>query len=87
MPELQIQRTIDGQPVASDTEMRKAALQGKRLLRSDRYLWGIYIMLLIFSVIELYSASSTEVKDDNVYSPLVTHVTFLALGLGLVLLF
>lgn len=39
----------------------------------------------MFSVIELYSASSTEVKGDNVYSPLISHVIYLSLGLGMVL--
>lgn len=28
--------------------------------KADKYIWGIYIVLLVVSVIELYSASSRE---------------------------
>lgn len=86
MAELQIKHTIDGRSDTSDSDLQRAKQQGRRKLRSDPYIWGLYVMLLIFSVIELYSASSTEVKDDNVYSPLITHVTFLVMGLALVIL-
>ena len=53
--------------------------------RPDPYIWGIYIMFLLISVVELFSASSTEVSSSNVYSPLIRHAIFLALGLGVVL--
>ncbi|MCM1005544.1 MAG: FtsW/RodA/SpoVE family cell cycle protein [Prevotella sp.] len=55
-------------------------------LRADRYLWGIYLMLLLFSVVELYSASSSEVRATKIYGPLLDHGMFLLIGLGLVLL-
>jgi len=42
-------------------------------------------MFLLISVVELFSASSTEVSSSNVYSPLIRHAIFLALGLGVVL--
>jgi len=42
-------------------------------------------MFLLISVVELFSASSTEVSSSNVYSPLIRHSIFLALGLGIVL--
>lgn len=53
--------------------------------RPDPYLWGIYLMLLMVSVIELFSASSTEVKLTNVYYPLIRHGIFLVMGLVIVL--
>ncbi|MDY4649782.1 MAG: FtsW/RodA/SpoVE family cell cycle protein [Muribaculaceae bacterium] len=53
--------------------------------RPDPYIWGIYIMFLVISVIELYSASSTEVTGGNVYMPLIRHGMFLLIGLGIVL--
>ena len=40
--------------------------------RPDPYIWGIYIMFLLISVVELFSASSTEVSASNVYSPVDT---------------
>lgn len=42
-------------------------------------------MLLVISVVELFSASSTEIKGENVYGPLIRHVIFLVMGLGIVL--
>lgn len=53
--------------------------------KGDPYIWGIYIFLLIFSVLELFSASSTEVSGSNVYMPLIRHCIFLAIGFGIVL--
>lgn len=85
MPGIRLNRTVDGIPASDSTPAPEAAPHLRNRLRADGYLWGIYILLLIFSVIELYSASSTEVKSDNVYRPLISHATFLILGLGLVL--
>lgn len=52
-------------------------------VRTDQHIWGIYISLLIFSVIELFSASSQEVQIDDIYGPIIRHARFLALGLVL----
>jgi len=49
--------------------------------RTDMYIWGSYIALLIVSVIELFSASSQEVQIDNIYGPIMRHAAFLAVGL------
>lgn len=53
--------------------------------RTDKHIWGIYIVLLIFSVIELFSASSQEVRVDDIYGPIVRHAQFLVMGLVLML--
>lgn len=80
---LVIRETIDG--VESKPRKPKAiALPKPR--RADPYIWGIYIALLVVSVIELFSASSMEVSSANVYMPLIRHGIFLAMGLGIVLL-
>lgn len=55
--------------------------------KSDPYIWGIYISLLAFSLVELFSASSFEVTSSNVYAPLIRHAMFLLAGLGIVLWF
>jgi len=88
---LDIRETIDGvsmaraaAPAAGERKVSTASIT-KRRGRPDRYIWGIYIALLIISVIELFSASSTEVSGDNVYSPLIRHAIFLVMGLGIVL--
>ncbi len=54
--------------------------------RTDMYIWGSYIALLIVSVIELFSASSQEVQIDNIYGPILRHGMFLAIGLVMMLL-
>lgn len=55
--------------------------------RYDGYLWGVYALLILVSVIELYSASATEVSVGNVYSPLIRHGIFLAGGFFIMLAF
>lgn len=75
---------------AADVSVRKrvarkasAAAPAADTLKSDPYIWGIYVMLLVASTIELFSASSSIVSSTNVYSPLIGHGIFLLLGLGL----
>ncbi len=67
--------TTASSPAVSGT--RKMSTKSmRRASRPDPYIWGIYIMLLLISVVELFSASSTEVHGDNVYMPLIRHVIF-----------
>lgn len=47
---------------------------------SDKYIWGIYIILCAISIIELYSASSREVASSGVYGPIIRHCMMLGLG-------
>lgn len=86
-----IKSTVDGvateAPAAATVTARKAPKSPADVKpRPDPYIWGIYIMLLVVSVIELFSASSAEVSASNVYMPLIRHGIFLAIGLGSVLL-
>lgn len=55
-------------------------------LRTDQHIWGIYISLLIISVIELFSASSQEIQVDDIYGPIIRHARFLIIGLVLMLI-
>lgn len=48
--------------------------------RADPYIWGSYILLVVFSIIELFSASSQQVSVNDIYGPLVSHVGFLVMG-------
>lgn len=84
MPEsILIHETIDGREKTPSAPRVSAVPQPRR---ADPYIWGIYIALLVISVIELFSASSSEVSSSNVYMPLIRHGMFLVGGLGLVLL-
>lgn len=84
IPGLDIRETIDGAP-AEVKKKRTAAVTPAKKARPDHYIWGIYIMFLLISIIELFSASSSEVSSTNVYSPLIRHGIFLAAGLAIVL--
>lgn len=56
--------------------------------KPDKHIWGIYIALLIISVIELYSASSREVVASSsmgVFGPLLRHVGTLGMGFLIIL--
>lgn len=81
-----IKETVDGVAVSKPGRATRGS-GGKDVAkpRPDPYIWGIYIMLLMVSVIELFSASSSEVSGSNVYMPLIRHAIFLVIGLGLVL--
>ena len=46
----------------------------------DPWIWGIYIMLLIISVIESYSASSREIAAQGIYMPIIKQCIFLGGG-------
>ena len=99
IPGIEIRETIDGVAVdngnavsggssATVAAVAAAAAKAKnatKASRPDPYIWGIYIFFLLISVVELFSASSSEVSASNVYSPLIRHGIFLALGLGIVL--
>lgn len=82
-----INETVDGVAVGGKTASRRAsaATEPETKPKADTYIWGIYIMLLVISVIELFSASSTEVSATNVYMPLIRHGIFLIIGLGCVI--
>lgn len=94
---LDIRETIDGESISSTgraeggsavAEVAAAAARAKKATkpsRPDPYIWGIYILFLLISVVELFSASSSEVSGSNVYSPLIRHGIFLLLGVGIVL--
>jgi cell division protein FtsW len=91
--DINIKETVDGRPL--DEVMSEKSAETRRERRSkdmpikrpkgDPYIWGLYILLIIVSIIELYSASSAEVKSDSIYGPLLIHVRYLILGFLLIL--
>ncbi|MDE6489219.1 MAG: FtsW/RodA/SpoVE family cell cycle protein [Paramuribaculum sp.] len=54
--------------------------------KGDKHIWGIYICLVIISVVELYSASSREVAAAGmgVYGTIIRHGAMLLAGLGII---
>lgn len=70
-------------PIVSSPEEDLKKIMPK--LRTDHHIWGIYISLIIISVIELFSASSQEVQINDIYGPIIRHARFLVFGLLLML--
>lgn len=88
-----IRETIGGVPTKADSSTEKGKKNNRSrkeamvsTLKSDPYIWGIYLMLVLISIIELYSASASEVVGTNVYAPLIRHGIFLAIGFVLLYL-
>ncbi len=52
----------------------------------DPWIWGIYIMLIIISIIESYSASSREIAAQGLYVPIIKQCIFLGIGALIVFL-
>lgn len=80
-----IRETIGGVETATTAarHTRKKMSKVVTTIKSDPYIWGIYLMLLLISVIELYSASASEVVGSNVYAPLIRHGMFLGIGFAI----
>lgn len=53
----------------------------EKLPKADKYIIGFYVILCIFSVVELYSASSREVTASNIFGPLLRHSMMLFVGI------
>ena len=78
-----IKETIDGVASAPQIEDQSAsALKPRR--KADPYILGIYLVFIVISIIEIFSASSSEVKADNIYGPLKRHALFLLAGMLIV---
>ncbi len=59
----------------------------KKIFRGDRYIWGIYIALILISCIVSYSASSMlAFRNAHYYAPIMGHVGHLFLGFCLMVL-
>lgn len=96
MSKIVIRETVEGVPTedtvsTSTTSRRRVSSpktedrpKGSWRPKGDPYIWGIYWFLMIIAVIELFSASSTEITGSNVYAPLIRHGIFLAMGTALV---
>lgn len=64
-------------------EVQTSAEEKKR--KPDPFLWGIYILLCLFSLLITYDASSRVVSSSNIYGPLIKHASFLGMGALIVL--
>lgn len=67
------------QPIGAKTKAGDTAAAPTR--KADKYLWAIYLCLLLVSLVEQYSAASREVQASHIMQPMLHHATLLALGL------
>lgn len=74
------------QPTATFADPQPADPRLAPVAKGDKHIWGIYIFLIIISVIELYSASSREVSSAGmgVYGTIVRHGLMLLAGFGII---
>lgn len=68
----------DATPYVTKSAPSQSAAKPKP--RIDKHIWGIYIALVVISLIELYSASSREVTQGHIMTPLLRHGLLLGVG-------
>ena len=73
--------TLETQPSSASNDA-VSAIKPRR--KADPYILGIYLVFIVISLIEIFSASSMEVKADNIYGPLKRHAIFLMMGILIV---
>ena len=53
---------------------------GRDVPKADSFIRGAYIALICISVVEFYSASSSVIRNGAIFSPVISHVFSLLLG-------
>ncbi len=74
-------------PAASVNTVPKPGAQPSAIpyrRHGDKSIWGIFIMLCLVSIVELYSASSREVASSGVFGPILRHCIMLFGGVAIV---
>lgn len=59
---------------------KQSRIESISLKYGDPWIWGIYLFLLVVSIVESYSASSREIATQGVYGPLIKQILFLGIG-------
>lgn len=62
------------------------SFQPKDLIKGDRVIWTIFFLLCLISLVEVFSATSTLVYKQGIWSPILKHAFFLGLGAFLIVL-
>ena len=80
--------SAEPQPEALAAEVPGTARRLRSYLfgHTDKHIWGIYLLLCLISIVELYSASSREVSGTGigVYMPIMRHMAMLAVSFVIV---
>ena len=62
-----------------------AAAEEPRRKHVDHHLWGTYLLLVFIAIVELFSASIQEVRDGDIFNPILRHCYFIVGGLVIML--
>ena len=57
----------------------------KAFAYGDKYIWAIYILLCVVSIVEQYSASARIVSATDILGPIVKQIMHLSFGLVIIL--
>ncbi len=71
---------VDGNKPRERKSASKKLEEVSKPLKSDKYIWAVYITLCVISIIEQYSASSREIAASNVMGPILRHCAMLGMG-------
>ncbi len=71
---------VDGNKPRERKSASKTLEEVSKPLKSDKYIWAVYITLCVISIIEQYSASSREIAASNVMGPILRHCAMLGMG-------
>ena len=65
----------------SEKEKERVSRYREMTMRyGDPWIWGIYLTLVVLSIVESYSASSRDVALMGVYEPIIKQVMYLVIG-------
>lgn len=56
------------------------SFQPKNLIKGDRVIWTIFFLLCLISLVEVFSATSTLVYKQGIWTPILKHAAFLGVG-------
>ncbi|PVZ11639.1 FtsW/RodA/SpoVE family cell cycle protein [Porphyromonas loveana] len=57
----------------------------KKLFQGDKTLWVIFFFLVVISLVEVYSASSTLAYQGRMMTPILKHTAFVILSIGTII--
>lgn len=68
-----------------ENEVKTSGIEENHLekRKGDKYIWGVFVVLCILSIVETYSAFSREITSDGVFMPIIKHSIFLCMGAGI----
>lgn len=80
-PDEEIYQAAEPAPRRRSTANSAEAATEPRRKHADHHLWGTYLLLVFIAIVELFSASVQDVRDGNIFEPILRHGIFIVVGL------